>query len=118
MGRFHLPRSPSDGSAPANELILLVLWALGMVSSYTAGELVHLLLVIAVTVIVFHRLTRAPLRAATPRAHFGASTDAASTFDSPSDSVSSARGGSAPAGEAEGPERPAPVPEASGPVGR
>jgi Family of unknown function (DUF5670) len=34
-------------------VILLVLWALGMVSSYTAGGLVHLLLVIAVVVIVF-----------------------------------------------------------------
>jgi hypothetical protein len=33
--------------------ILLVLWLLGMVSSYTAGGLVHLLLVIAVVVIVF-----------------------------------------------------------------
>jgi len=34
-------------------VILLVLWALGMVSSYTAGGLVHLLLVIAVIVVVF-----------------------------------------------------------------
>jgi hypothetical protein len=34
-------------------VILPVLWALGMVSSYTAGGLVHLLLVIAVVVIVF-----------------------------------------------------------------
>jgi hypothetical protein len=33
--------------------ILLVLWLLGMVSSYTVGGLVHLLLVIAVVVIVF-----------------------------------------------------------------
>jgi hypothetical protein len=33
--------------------ILLVLWLLGMVSSYTAGGLVHLLLVIAIVVIVF-----------------------------------------------------------------
>ena len=33
-------------------VILLVLWLLGMVSSYTAGGLVHLLLVIAVVVIV------------------------------------------------------------------
>jgi uncharacterized protein DUF5670 len=32
-------------------VILLVLWALGMVSSYTAGGLVHLLLVIAVVVV-------------------------------------------------------------------
>jgi hypothetical protein len=35
-------------------VILLVLWALGMVSAYTAGGLVHLLLVIAVVVIVLN----------------------------------------------------------------
>jgi len=34
-------------------VILLVLWALALVSSYTAGGLVHLLLVVAVSVIVF-----------------------------------------------------------------
>ena len=34
-------------------VILLVLWVLGLVSSYTAGGMVHLLLVIAVIVIVF-----------------------------------------------------------------
>ena len=34
-------------------VILLVLWGLGTVSSYTAGGLVHLLLVIAVIVVVF-----------------------------------------------------------------
>lgn len=33
-------------------VILLVLWALGMVTSYTAGGVVHLLLVIAVVVVV------------------------------------------------------------------
>jgi Family of unknown function (DUF5670) len=37
-------------------VILLVLWALGMVSSYTAGGLIHLLLVIAVIVVVFQFL--------------------------------------------------------------
>ena len=37
-------------------VILLVLWALGLVSSYTAGVLVHLLLVVAVIVIVFQFL--------------------------------------------------------------
>jgi hypothetical protein len=36
--------------------ILLVLWALGMISSYSAGGLVHLLLVVAVIVIVFQFL--------------------------------------------------------------
>jgi hypothetical protein len=35
-------------------VILLVLWALGMLSSYTAGGVVHLLLVIAIIVVVFH----------------------------------------------------------------
>ena len=34
-------------------VILLVLWALGMLSAYTAGGLVHLLLLIAVIVVVF-----------------------------------------------------------------
>jgi hypothetical protein len=33
-------------------VILLVLWALGIVSSYTPGGLVHLLLVIAIIVVV------------------------------------------------------------------
>jgi Family of unknown function (DUF5670) len=33
-------------------VILLVLWALGLGTSYTAGGLVHLLLVIAVIVVV------------------------------------------------------------------
>ena len=33
-------------------IILLVLWALGMATSYTAGGLIHLLLVIALVVIV------------------------------------------------------------------
>jgi hypothetical protein len=34
-------------------VILLVLWLLGLVTSYTAGGLLHLLLVIALIVIVF-----------------------------------------------------------------
>jgi hypothetical protein len=34
-------------------VILLVLWALGMFTAYTAGGLLHLLLVIALIVIVF-----------------------------------------------------------------
>ena len=37
-------------------VILLVLWALGMISSYSAGGLVHLLLVIAVVIVVFQFL--------------------------------------------------------------
>lgn len=34
-------------------VILLVLWLLGIVTSYTIGGVVHLLLVIAIVVIVF-----------------------------------------------------------------
>ncbi len=37
-------------------IILLVLWALGLVTSYTAGGLIHVLLVIAVIVVVVQLL--------------------------------------------------------------
>ena len=33
-------------------IILLVLWALGMVTSFTAGGLIHVLLVIAIVVVL------------------------------------------------------------------
>jgi hypothetical protein len=33
-------------------VILLVLWALGMVSSYTLGGFIHLLLVVAIVVVL------------------------------------------------------------------
>jgi len=33
-------------------VVLLVLWALGLASSYTAGGLIHILLVIALVVLV------------------------------------------------------------------
>jgi Family of unknown function (DUF5670) len=33
-------------------LILLVLWLLGMVSSYTVGGLIHILLVVALVVVI------------------------------------------------------------------
>lgn len=33
-------------------IILLVLWALGLVSSYTMGGMIHILLVVAVIVIL------------------------------------------------------------------
>jgi uncharacterized membrane protein YtjA (UPF0391 family) len=38
-------------------VILLVLWALGMATSYTAGGLIHVLLVVAVVVLLFNLLT-------------------------------------------------------------
>ena len=33
-------------------VVLLVLWALGMVSSYTMGGLIHVLLVVAIIVVL------------------------------------------------------------------
>ena len=37
-------------------VILVILWLLGLVSSYTMGGLIHILLVIALLVIVFRLL--------------------------------------------------------------
>jgi hypothetical protein len=37
-------------------MILLVLWALGLATSYTAGGLIHVLLVIAVVVVIVQLL--------------------------------------------------------------
>ena len=38
-------------------VILLVLWLLGMVSSYTLGGLIHILLVVAVIVLIVRLIT-------------------------------------------------------------
>lgn len=38
-------------------LILVVLWALGLATSYTLGGLIHILLVIAVVVFVMNMLS-------------------------------------------------------------
>ena len=38
-------------------VILVVLWLLGLVSSYTMGGLIHILLVVAVIMIVFNLLS-------------------------------------------------------------
>lgn len=37
-------------------VILLVLWALGLATSYTAGGLIHLLLVVAVVVLIIRMI--------------------------------------------------------------
>ncbi len=43
-------------------VILLVLWALGMVSSYTLGGFIHLLLLVAVAVVLIRVIQgRAPV---------------------------------------------------------
>ena len=38
-------------------IILLVLWAVGMLTSYTVGGVLHLLLVVAVVVVVFQLIS-------------------------------------------------------------
>ena len=38
-------------------VILLVLWLLGMVSSYTMGGFIHVLLVVAVIILLFNLLS-------------------------------------------------------------
>jgi len=38
-------------------IVLIILWALGLVSSYTMGGLIHILLVIALIVIVVNFLS-------------------------------------------------------------
>jgi len=38
-------------------IILVVLWILGMVSSYTLGGWIHLLLVLAIIVLIFNLLS-------------------------------------------------------------
>jgi Family of unknown function (DUF5670) len=38
-------------------VILLIMWLLGMVSSYTLGGLIHLLLLIALVVLVYNLVT-------------------------------------------------------------
>lgn len=37
--------------------ILLIMWLLGMVSSYTLGGFIHLLLVIALVVLIYNLIT-------------------------------------------------------------
>jgi hypothetical protein len=38
-------------------VVLLILWLLGMVSSYTLGGFIHLLLLVALVVLIFQLLT-------------------------------------------------------------
>ena len=43
-------------------LVLLILWVLGLVTSFTAGGLLHILLVAAIVVVIYQLVTgrRAP----------------------------------------------------------
>lgn len=42
-------------------VILLVLWALGLVSSYTIGGFIHLLLVVAIVLIIVRLIQGKPI---------------------------------------------------------
>ena len=57
LGSRGFGSSPSDGRKRGNMLetiviILVILWLLGLVSSYTMGGLIHILLVIAIVMIL------------------------------------------------------------------
>ena len=41
-------------------IVLIILWALGMVSAYTIGGLIHILLVIAVVVVLIRLIRGRP----------------------------------------------------------
>ena len=43
-------------------VVLLVLWALGLVSSYTMGGFIHLLLVVAIVVVLVRIIQGRPVR--------------------------------------------------------
>ena len=38
-------------------VVLLILWVLGLVTSFTAGGLLHILLVVAVVMVIFQLVT-------------------------------------------------------------
>lgn len=38
-------------------LVLLILWVLGLVTSFTAGGLLHILLVVAVVMVIFQLIS-------------------------------------------------------------
>jgi hypothetical protein len=42
-------------------IILLVLWLLGLISGYTMGGFIHILLVIAVVVLIIRRIQGRPV---------------------------------------------------------
>jgi len=57
IGALHIHSYRRTNMLYTIALVLLVLWVLGMVTSFTAGGLLHLLLVIAVVAVVFQLIT-------------------------------------------------------------
>jgi Family of unknown function (DUF5670) len=51
---FYTPLATSPSSPDVGIVILLVLWLLGLVSSYTMGGFIHVLLVIAIVVVLIN----------------------------------------------------------------
>jgi Family of unknown function (DUF5670) len=51
---FLLAAQKGDGMLWTIFVILLVLWLLGVVTSYTLGGFIHILLVVAVVVLIFN----------------------------------------------------------------
>ncbi len=62
LRRSQVSFRPEDEMLYTIAVVLLVLWLLGLVTSYTLGGFIHALLVLAVIVLVFQLLTgrRAP----------------------------------------------------------
>ena len=63
-GRYHCGRSEKEITVLSTlVIVLLVLWLLGVVTSYTLGGLIHILLVVAIVVVLLRIIQgRNPLR--------------------------------------------------------
>lgn len=53
MSQHHSHLCGADKMLETIAIVLLVLWALGLVTSFTAGGLIHILLVVALVVLLF-----------------------------------------------------------------
>src|SRR6185436_6903657 len=56
-GRHGSPTSERISMLYTIAVVLLILWAVGLVSSYTMGGLIHILLVVAIVVILVNVIT-------------------------------------------------------------
>jgi hypothetical protein len=53
-----LPKEKENDMLYTIAIVLLVLWLLGLVSSYTMGGLIHLLLVVAIVMVLANLISR------------------------------------------------------------
>jgi hypothetical protein len=56
-GQKSLPGTGDNKMLWTITIVLVILWAIGLVSSYTMGGWIHLLLVLAVIVLIFNLLS-------------------------------------------------------------